>query len=191
MSTTSQKVIAGAVWTKETWAEIQDLVSAKFRLSASEREGLAESRVAQLIASIPYLAGSSNAKRVSLANMAVYMMSFGESKEAFNATTDDDADVFARLRLANFGDGDPQIIERGLAMIALNMVADYRRDTVTDLVNGKHNPVATASWDYEKLEAELIETIESIDCPQMDEITSVPQVMDAFWAIGARGSGWF
>jgi hypothetical protein len=191
MGTNSQRVIAGAVWTKETWAEIRDLVSAKFRLSETEREGLSQSRVAQLIASIPFLAGSSNAKRVSLANMAIYMMSFGESKDAFNATTDDDRDVFARLQLANFGDGDPQIIERGLAMIALNMVADYRRDTVADIVNGKHNPIAAASWDYEELKLELGRKVESVSCPGMDDICSVPEIMDSFWAIGANGSGWF
>ena len=122
--------------------------------------------------------------RTSLANLSVYMMYVGPTKEVFNATPQDDTDIFARLDLARFIGGRQEIVDRGVALLALNMLADYRRDVVFDIANGKHNPVATGAWEYDDLEAELLQQITAVDCPQMDAIITAPEIMDALWLNG-------
>ncbi len=181
MTNQVQKVSRAARWTESTWSEITDHVAAVFHLTDEQTEALRETKAAQLIAAIPYLAGSTNPQRVAIANMAVYMMSVTSTKKAFNATPADDQDIFARLELARYPDGNAKIIERGMALIALNMLADYRRDVILDIANQKHNPIATGAWDYEALERRLVETIEAIPSPDMDDIVTRHQIMNAKW----------
>lgn len=185
MTISTEKVSRASQWTESTWSEVSDHVATTFRLSDEERAQLRSSHIAKLLGAIPFLAGCDHPMRTAVSNLAVYMMSVGSAKEAFNATVEDDSDVFARLKLARYEGGDERVIERGMALIALNMLADYRRDVVFDIANEKHNPVATGAWDFNAIKTDLIEKIESIDCPQMDEIAESHTIVDKNWAWSA------
>ena len=178
-------------FTESTWLDIASHVAASFRLTDQESKILLESRIAKLLASIPFLAGCENPERTSVSNLAIYMMSVNESKAFFNATPQDDRSVFARLSLARFEGGDQAIIDRGISLLAVNMIADYKREVVWDLTNGKHNPIANGTWDYDELFAQLRSTIEAVECPQMDEIVEVHEIVDNFWWTGYGNDGWF
>jgi hypothetical protein len=168
-------------WTESTWSEITDHVAKTFRMTDEERMGLENHEISKLLAAIPFLAGCEQPMRTSLANLSIYMMSIRSGKEVFNASDADDEDILARLRLARFHGGDQQIVDRGMALIALNMLADYRRDVILDIANEKHNPIATGVWDYESIAADLVATVEAIECEEMDRISTVETIVDKFW----------
>ena len=189
MTIQSQKVVDSvSTWTS-TWLTISEKVATRFRMTNEELEELRGHTISKLIASIPFLAGCENPERTAISNLAVYMMSVGATKDAFCATPADDADVFARLRMARYEGGDPAVIRRGMSLIALNMITDYQRDVEDDLAAGKYNPIANGTWDFQQLHDELLDNVLTIDCPQMDEIATVEEVKNGWWGYGS-GGGW-
>jgi hypothetical protein len=79
--------------------------------------------------------------------------------------------VFERLRLISyFKGGNKKIIEKGMSLLALNMINDYKRDIPIDEAIGKYNPMADDSMNHMQLKAKLIKKITSVDCPEMDNI---------------------
>ena len=180
---TAQKVDARtALWDASTWSAVVDHVGETFGMSAGKRAALESHTIAQLVASIAYLADCTNPMRVAVSNLTVYVASIRGAKPVFNHNQADDHDVFARFAMAHYPGGDQRIVERGLSLLALSMIADYRRDVVSDVAEGKYNPIAAGVWDYDSLEADLLDRIAGIDCPRMDAIVTVPEVYDKPWA---------
>jgi hypothetical protein len=153
-------------------------------MSEEETQKLKEKNVAKLIAALPFLAECEDAERTAVSHLGTYILSLRETKHYFNATSGDNDSVFKRLRLiSNFKGGKKEIIARGMSILALNMVDDYKRDVTLDEIIGKYNPVGDRAWDYEKTREKLIKTIEAIDCPEMDTIYSEgPGTMD-WWGL--------
>ncbi len=171
--TTTSKKTASA----QAWRTICDSLAAAFRMDDAERAWLREKPIAQLIAAIPFLADCKNAHRTAVAHVGTYILSVRETKPFFNARSEDDNSVLDRLRLGmHFDGGDQRIIDRGMALLALSMVMDYRRDIQIDTAIGKHNPVATGAFDYDTIYRDLRRTIEATPCPEMDTILSVGDV---------------
>lgn len=165
------------------WAEIADRVADAFRMGAEEREWFRNKEVAKLIASIPFLAGCDDAERTAVAHVGTYLLSIKETKPYFNASSGDDGSIFDRLRLiAQFKGGNPAIIDRGMSLLALNMIIDYRRDAAEDVVLGKHNPVSSGSFDSDAIIADLKRRIEGTPCPEMETIFDSTLGPLAWWA---------
>jgi hypothetical protein len=191
MSVSTQKVRRASQFTESTWLDLANHVASAFRLTKEETDILRSSQVAKLIAAIPYLAGCNEPARTSVANLSIYMASVGPAKQFFAPAESDDQDVFARLNLARFDGGDPAIIQRGLSLLAINMVADYKRDAVWDTAHKKHNPIANGTWNYDELYGQLLKNVEAVDCPEMDEIATVPTIVNNYWWTGMGDGGWF
>ena len=128
------------------WDELSDLVAKAFRMSDEESQRFRGSMVAKLIAAIPFLAGCEDAERTAVAHLGTYLLSTRETKRYFNTQPGDSASPLERLRLGSrFKGGDQRIIERGLCLLALNMVSDYKRDLEEDRLLGKYNPIAAGT----------------------------------------------
>ena len=165
-----------------TWNEIATAVAGAFRLTAGEHERLHASPVAKLIAAIPFLAQCDDAERTAVAHLGTYLLSVRETKRYFCATAADDTSVLERLRLISaFKGGDPAIIDRGMCLLALEMVSDYRRDAEEDVFRGKHNPISSGDWDHDEVVADLTRRIEAVESPEMDAIMSIALAPDVFW----------
>jgi hypothetical protein len=181
----AQVVTKARLFTETKWSEISDAVSKAFRMTTKEREALKEKRVARLIAAIPFLAECEDAERTAVAHVGTYLLSVRETKRYFNAKPDDSESVTERLRLiSNFKGGDQRIIERGMNLLALNMVSDYRRDAEEDVFLRKYNPVSEGDFDYESTIGELKERIEEVPCSEMDKIMSLSFALLDFWSVG-------
>jgi hypothetical protein len=166
------------------WAEISDRVAQAFRMTAEERARFSEGRVAKLIAAIPFLAGCEDAERTAVAHLGTYLLSIKETKPYFNARPEDRVSPLERLRLgSNFKGGDQRIIQRGLCLLTLNMVSDYKRDIEEDERLGKYNPIAAGAWDFEDTVADLQYKVISVDCEEMDKIVSIDAIPLSFWGI--------
>ena len=164
------------------WDEIAEQTADAFAMTESQRERFARNRIAKLIASIPFLAECEQPHRTALSHLATYIVSC-RVKGIANPTPADDHDIMARLALiANFIGGDRRVIDRGMALLALNMVADYQRDIAEDLAAGKHNPVASGAFDFETESARLHKTIVATECPEMDDILDADGSTEQFWS---------
>ncbi|HUX42475.1 MAG TPA: hypothetical protein VMV83_15005 [Rectinemataceae bacterium] len=165
-----------------TWLAISDDIALAFRMSAAEKEALGRNKIARLVASLPYLAGCEDAGRTAVAHLGTYLLSTRETKHWFDATARDSVSVLERLWLgADFRGGDEKIIRRGLNLLALNMIADYKRDIDEDAASGKYNPLAAGDFDFKETVEDLEWSIISTPCPEMDEIVSLAEIPMSFW----------
>ena len=166
----------------EKWDELSGRVARAFRMTEAEEAWLHEGRIARLIAAIPFLAGCEDSDRTAVAHLGTYLLSIRETKPYFNTRPEDKVSVLERLRLgSNFKGGDARIIERGLCLLGLNMVSDYKRDLEEDSRLGKYNPLAAGDWDYESTMADLMYRIISIDCEEMETLASIEIMPMSYW----------
>ena len=165
----------------EQWPEIAESVGRSFRMEAEELAWLREKPVARLIAAIPFLAGCDQPARTAVAHLGTYILSIRETKPFFNADPTDDGDILARLRLImNFRGGEAAVIDKGMALLARNMLDDYRQDIQIDAVLGKYNPVASGAFDYEVARTELNHRIENTDTVS-DEYSDIGPIVRGTW----------
>lgn len=165
------------------WDQIVDMVAAAFRFTKEETERFRSREIAQLIAAIPFLAGCKDPKRTAISHLGTYILSVRIKEEA-NARPSDDEYLHRRLELiGNFIGGDQEIIQRGMDLIALCMLYDYKRDEQEDQESGKYNPITAGLFDFEKQEQKLINRISSIRCDIMDDILPVARCRTTFWII--------
>lgn len=159
------------------WPIMTEALSLAFRMTEEEREKLSELPIARLIGAIPFLAECENPERTAVAHLGTYLLSVRETKPYFNANENDDRDILDRLHLImQFDGGRREIIDRGMALIALSMITDYQRDIQIDAATGKYNPVTSGSFSYETVSPELVRKIEEVECPGMDAILSAGDV---------------
>lgn len=151
------------------WMSVMEDIAAAFAMDEAESRKFQAHWAPRLIAALPFLAGAERPDRTAAVHLGTYVLSVRETRHRFFAACDDDGDVFARLApIARFQGGDQRIIDRGMAILALNMVIDYKRDRDVDRVLGKYNPVAAGVWDADAIINDLRTTIDSIECPEMD-----------------------
>jgi hypothetical protein len=181
--TQEKTVVSTRLFPESSWAEIAGRVAEAFRMTEEEKVWLFNGKIAKLIAAIPFLAGCEDAERTAAAHLGTYLLSVRETKCYFNAQVADKVSVLERLRLiSNFKGGDQKIIERGLCLLALNMVSDYHRDIEEDAALGKYNPIAAGDWDFESTVVDLEYKILSVNCEEMDEIVSIVMIPLSFWS---------
>lgn len=163
------------------WENIAASVADAFRMDKEDREWLLNKNLAKLIAAIPYLAGCEDPGRTAITHLGAYILSI-RIKTVANCQPTDDADLFRRLEMINtFIGGDQAIIQKGMSLIALNMIADYARDIEEDRIFGKYNPVDSGAIDYEFEKKRLETIIEAVECREMDEIMSKDESIRGSW----------
>ena len=185
MSTMTKEMSAVEIrlFPESAWEDIFGPVSQAFRMTEDEKSRFYDNRIARLIAAIPFLAGCEDAGRTACVHLGAYFLSIREPKAFFNARADESGTVFDRLRLlADFKGGDARVIDKGLSLLALNMVCDYQRDVEEDAKLGKYNPVGAGDWDYKTIVADLEYRILTVDCPEMDAIASIHVMPMCWWS---------
>ena len=123
-------------------------------MNAEETEAFKNKEIAQLIAAIPFLAKCDNPERTALNHLASYVLSIRvATKPYYNCVKNDHSgkDITKRLEtISHFTGGDKAILDKGMNIITLNMIADYERDQEEDKISGKYNPVSDGILNYEK-----------------------------------------
>ncbi|MEX2443851.1 MAG: hypothetical protein WD492_09615 [Alkalispirochaeta sp.] len=164
-----------------TWNTISQLVAEHLRFSIGELEHLRANSTARLIAAIPYLAECKDADRISTQHLETYLLAQSASS-IFDHRAEDDREVFARLeRISHFADGDKDVINRGMSLLALIMIAGYERDVQTDRSRSLYNPIGSGSWNAEELRARLVRRVRSVPSPEMDQIIDLEHALRGDW----------
>jgi len=177
--------ISSRLFTGELWLEIADDLIAAFRMNALEAKALRENRIARLVAALPFLAGCEDAGRTAVAHLGTYLLSVRDTKRWFCATPEDGSSILERLRLgASFKGGDKDILQRGMSLLALNMISDYKRDLAEDAALGKYNPLGAGDFKFEETVEELEWAIAKRPCDEMDEIINAGEMPLSYWVEG-------
>ena len=185
MTISTQKVRRAVRFTESTWSDLTGHVASEFGFSEERLEMLRAKDIARLIGAIPFLAGCDDAFETAATNLRHYVMSCGVGSQIYAATPENSCDVFGRLSPAKYHGGDEAIILRGMSLIALNMLADYKRDVELDRSMGKYNPIGAGDWNYTEKYAELMSNVTALECPEMDDIVEVHTIMDTWWNFDA------
>jgi hypothetical protein len=164
--------------------EVMHIAGKDFGMDAMALESLKNSRVARLISAIPFLSETRAPKTDAYTNLSIFLLSLQEGgREIYKNRPVHDAGVLARLEPINrFNGGDANVQKKGMALIALSMLHDYKRDVYEDIALKKHNPLANAAWDFETERNQLEEQIRSVESPEMDEIMSIGDSTQSFWS---------
>jgi hypothetical protein len=177
------KMQGNTLFSEEIWQEIASIIASSFAMSKARADKLRTSATAKLIAAIPFLAGCREPERTALAHLATYIVASDEAAQAvFDHKPGDDYDVFARLApIAGFEGGDPAIINRGMKLLAINLIAGYRRDLETDRSSGHYNPIRAGTWNADDKLLSLTSSIASIPCEEMDQIMTSERATNSWW----------
>jgi hypothetical protein len=113
-----------------------------FRFTESEHAAFTRNTTARLIAVLPFAAGCDEPLRTALAHLAIYLTEIRGGSRIGAHTQTDNQDPLTRLRLiSSFKGGDPQVIQHGMAMLALIMIQGYERSKADDAYNQVYNPL--------------------------------------------------
>lgn len=163
------------------WAALSELAALALRLAPDEKESLAASKAARLVAALPYAAGCPKPGSVALAHLATFWMaSTGPARGAFDHAPEDDASYLTRLSpIADHPGGDPAVVEAGLARLALMTLAGYERDMAADAAAGQYNPLNAGAWDPAEARAALRDAAESDG--SLDTILTAQEAENEWW----------
>jgi len=153
------------------WCRISNDVAESFRMPEDEKQRFKDKAIARLIAAIPLMAGCENAERTAVSHLGTYILSNRETKHYYNPSISDNKSILERLRLiSTFRGGNSDIINKGMALIALSMLFDYKRDVYVDETLGKYNPVAENVFHFNTQKKALEKIIQSTECKELDAL---------------------
>lgn len=165
------------------WEKISGRVKTVFNFGIERSEWLKENKTARFIAEIPFLAGCDKAEETALSHLAIYLLALDDStKEVFFHNPEDDKDVYSRLApIAGFKGGNQDAIDCCMALLALCMVSNYKKDIENDKKIGKYNPVGAGVWNYEEMSAGLITEINSRITEDIKQFYTVDDALKSIW----------
>lgn len=183
MKNTTRNLEKTVQFGEATWNRLCGLTAKAFRFDAEETQRLHNNRTPRLIAAIPFLAGCHQAERTALAHLAIYVLSCKPgTRLVFDHQPADDQEVMARLAaIMRFEGGDPAIIERGMKLLAVQMICGYGRDLAKDAVTREYNPLLSGAWNGMKLINSLVMDIMGVSCPGMDMIMTIEEAKNFWW----------
>jgi hypothetical protein len=169
-----------ATFTDAVWGSlVKDLVS----ILGPGAEAYSGKRVARLVAAVPYLSGSEDPDRFALANLLT-LHGATVARKVFDHRASDDADIYRRLACYKCGaQADQEIVKYGLALLALIMVSDYKKDAEADKQAGKYNPLNAGKWNADNLQSALVSELKSDweSAALYDPLMTPAQAMGAWW----------
>ena len=169
--------------TNEQWENVLSRAGAVFNFGIEKKEQAKNSRMAKLIAAIPFLAECNKAAETSFSHLSIYIISMDESaKDIYFHKPEDDGDIYSRLfPISGFSGGNGEIIQCCMDLIALCMISNYKKDKEDDEAIGKYNPVGIGKWDYNTMSAKLITYIDKYNTPEISEIYTKEEALRGYW----------
>jgi len=170
-------------FTDAEWDGLVGNISEVFRMSAAEREHLAHSTTARLVGSLPFLAGCPNPTRVALSHLAIFILASGETtRRIFDHVPEDDRSPLIRLEpISHFPGGDPAVVRKGMAILALRMLSGYDKDRNKDAAGGEYNPLNSGAWKKEEIAARLQAEAHSSKIPELDSFLETGTDAQEYW----------
>ena len=142
-----------------------------FNLSFNEKEKLKSSKVAKLIATIPYVAKCNEPERTAIAHLCLYMSEIRGFEKFCSHNQNDDINYMNRLSfISTFNGGDEIIINHGMNLLALAMIEGYNQSSKSDKEKGIYNPFVSKVWNYKRLKNVITKELAKVYVPELDNI---------------------
>jgi len=181
----NQKVLAGQDY-NGIWKEMhKDLMKAMPEYG-EYGDFIKESRLCRLIGLLPFLGRTGNPYRDGFSNLTVYILgTFSPVRNIYSHYPQDDRDVMSRLApLCGFSGGDRRILARGMHIVALVLLMEYRRHQDEDLRENRYNPLNAGTWDYEAIVSTLKQCVVENGCSVMDSVFPLEYLPFTRWKEG-------
>ena len=169
--------------TNEQWDYVLSRAGAVLNFGIEKKEQVENSKMAKLIAAVPYLAGCNKAVETSFSHLIIYLMSVDESaKDIYFHKPEDNGDIYSRLiPISDFTDGNKEIILCCMDLITLCMISNYKKDAESDKLIGKYNPISSGEWDYKTMSEKLILNIDKNITTEISDIYTKEDGLNGFW----------
>lgn len=165
----------------EKWDSLVDYITDAFKLTYEESLDLKGSKIARLIGATPYIADCKDPKRTALTNLTSYLLT-KRTYGIFDYKPTDNMDLHKRLSIFDiFIDGDKEVIEKSMNLLALNMLCEYNRTLEEDFELCKYNPILSGALDFEAERETLIKQVETTECTYIDEILTTFEAQILWW----------
>jgi hypothetical protein len=144
-------------------------------------------RLCRLIGMLPFIAGTDNPFRDGYTNLSLFLLSkFNPVTDVYSHQHQDDSDIMHTLiPYCHFSGGDEKLLSRGMHLVAMVLLMDYKINRDRDLDQNRYNPLNSGKWNYEDVMDTLGLCVRDISCPLMDNILSVEYIPFTPWALGA------
>ncbi|QEN08655.1 hypothetical protein EXM22_11900 [Oceanispirochaeta crateris] len=172
---------------ESTWRDLVDEVLKGMPGLEKDRNFILKHRLSRLIGMLPFIAGTDNPFRDGYTNLSLFLMSkFNPVGDVFCDGTKNNEDIMLPLiPYCHFSGGDDKILTRGMHLIAMVLLVDYRKKQERDLDENRYNPLNSGQWNYEDVMDTLGLCVREVPCPMMDQILSVEYIPFTSWAVGA------
>lgn len=156
-------------WHLPQWSYLLTEISKVFSLNSKEIEILSNSTTAKIIATIPFESNCKEPERTAIAHLCLYIAELKGFQKYCSHNKEDDADIYNRLAfISTFEGGNYQIIEHGMAILALIMIEGYKKSKQKDEKAGVYNPLVSGTWNYQSIKNSLLLKINKISVPNLD-----------------------
>ena len=167
-------------WHLPQWSYLLTEISKVFSLNSKEIENLSNSTTAKIIATIPFESNCKEPERTAIAHLCLYIAELKGFQKYCSHNKEDDVDIYNRLAfISTFEGGNYQIIEHGMAILALIMIEGYKKSKQKDEKVGVYNPLVSGTWNYQSIKNSLIWKINKLSVPNLDIL--LPQADVGGW----------
>ena len=143
-----------------------------------ELERFRSSKVAKVIAALPYVAKCEDARQTAVNHLSLYVTAHKNPK--FDALQSES--IMTRLfDIGAFKSGDGRLIKKGMKILELLSLEDHYKDRELDVRLGKTNPISLGQVNYETEKLRLTNEINSIHSPQLDKIVLDDEKWPDIW----------
>ena len=178
---------AQLVNSRETWESLVDEVLMGMPQFKDKKQIIQDHRLCRLIGMLPFLASTDNPFRDGFTNLSLFLLSkdspFGN---VYNDQPNEHMDIMRPLiPFCHFSGGDERLLSRGMHLVAMVLLNEYKRNMDRDLDENRYNPLNSGQWNYQAVMETLSLCVDEVPCPLMDDILSREFLPFTNWAVVA------
>ena len=172
---------------QETWEYLVDEVLMGMPQYLDKRDTIVRHRLCRLIGMLPYIASTDNPVRDGFTNLSLFLLSKDSPVEdVYNDNLSGHKDIMRPLiPFCHFSGGDERLLSRGMHLVAMVLLMDYRKNRDRDLDENRYNPLNSGQWNYNAVMETLSLCVEDVPCPLMDDILSMEFLPFTDWSVVA------
>ncbi len=163
---------------------IMNEVCAEYKITGEEKEKFMKAKMPLFVSFLPFIARTDFPENDARHNLEIYVGERKFYRDRYKHEPIHDQNPFERIKpMCQFSGGDKRIIDKGLSLMCITMLADYKKDQKEDEQKGKYNPLNSGAWMYEEILLKLKSYL-YLPCPVLDSIYSFDVAVEGLWGWG-------
>lgn len=164
----------------EDYEAILRVAAPSVRLTMGELERLRRSKVARLLAAVPYRAGCENPDLIAVLHVSMYVAGM-RSREFFAHR--DNQSLGDRIGMGlHYPDGDAEVIDAAMAILESVSLNDHKKDADADRRRGYPNPLNMGLVDYATEKRRIRERLRAVRPALRRELEGILSSSEDHWS---------